>query len=499
MIPSELESKIQQLHRGEHWPVGSIARHLNVHHSVVRRALGYVPSDESKRAQETMITPYRPFILETLAKYPDICASRIYQMIKARGFEGSEGHLRRVMAQGIRKREPSREAFLKLHMLPGSQAQVDWADFGKITIGRAVRRLSAFVMVLSYSRYLFFRFFLSMKMREFMQGFKDAFDFFGGVPREILHDNLKSGVIERVGSIIKFNDRFLTLSGHYGFEPSAANIRRGNEKGRVERSIQYIRTGFFPGRDWKSVEDLNSQALDWCLTEASNRKWADDTSQTVGNAFDEEKTKLMPLPATAFPADERALVSIGKTPYARFDLNDYSVPPQFVRSTLQVRATDNEVEVLNGIDVVATHKRSFDKHTLIENPEHIKAITERKKRGRKPSALRKLVTLIPETQPFLEGLALKNQNLGGAITVLMKYLATHGEARLRIALKEAVAAEFFRLQAIAFILARLDAQENQLPPVPIEFKSKHGFENIVINHHDLKNYDEMMGIKKYDK
>ena len=133
----------------------------------------------------------------------------------------------------------------------------------------------------------------------------DSFEFFGGAPRIILHDNLKSGVLERVGSIVRFNDDFLCVSKHYLFEPRAVNVRRGNEKGRVERSIRYIRDNFFAGRTWTTIEELNEQALQWCLNESFERSWRRGEKELVGAAFAKEKEKLNSLPSTPFPAFER--------------------------------------------------------------------------------------------------------------------------------------------------------------------------------------------------
>jgi transposase len=146
---------------------------------------------------------------------------------------------------------PAAEAYLRLRTLPGEQAQVDWGHFGHLQIGRARRPLMAFVMVLSHSRMVFLRFFLDARMDSFLRGHALAFAAFGGVPRVLLYDNLKSAVLERVdhprGSAIRFNPTLLALAGHYRFEPRPVAPARGNEKGRVERAIRYIRDSFFAG------------------------------------------------------------------------------------------------------------------------------------------------------------------------------------------------------------------------------------------------------------
>lgn len=158
------------------------------------------------------------------------------------------------------------------------------------------------------------------------RGHVDAFTDFGGVPRVLLYDNLKSAVLERHGDAIRFHPTLLDLSAHYRFEPRPVAVARGNEKGRVERAIRYIREAFFAARTYTNLADLNRQAAEWTASAVLDRAWVEDRDRTVRQAFDEEQRLLLPHPDTPFPAHERLEVEVGKTPYVRFDLNDYSVP-----------------------------------------------------------------------------------------------------------------------------------------------------------------------------
>src|SRR5262249_6632649 len=148
---------------------------------------------------------------------------------------------------------------------------------------------------------------------------------------------------------------------HYRFEPRPVAVARGNEKGRVERAIRYIRDAFFAARRFSGLADLNRQASDWAKTTAMERSWVEDRSRTVRDAFDEERTALIPLPNEPFPVHERVEVEVGKTPYARFDLNDYSVPHDRVSRTLVVLADLETVRIADGTTLVATHSRSWDR------------------------------------------------------------------------------------------------------------------------------------------
>jgi transposase len=228
-IPPELEAQILRYYHAEQWRVGTIATQLQVHHSVVARVLaqaGLPPAAGTPRPSQ--IDPYLPFLRETLAKFPRLTASRLYAMVRARGYPGGPDHFRYLVSR--HRPRPPAEAYLRLRTLPGEQAQVDWAHFGKLSIGRAQRPLMAFVMVLSYSRHLFLRFFLDARMENFLRGHVAAFQAFDGVPRVLLYDNLKSAVLERVGDAIRFHPTLLACAGHYRYEPRPVAVARGNEK-----------------------------------------------------------------------------------------------------------------------------------------------------------------------------------------------------------------------------------------------------------------------------
>ena len=193
MIPREREQEILRLHHAEGWPVGTIARQLGVHHNTVARVLAQAGLDSGKRfGRKSMADDYIPFILATLKKYPDLRASRLYAMAKGRGYRGGPDHFRHIVSR-FRPR-PSAEAYLSLKTLPGEQGQVDWGHFGKVVIGKATRPLMAFVMVLSWSRRIFLRFFLGQAMGCFLRGHVEAFSAFGGVPRVILYENVPRNI-----------------------------------------------------------------------------------------------------------------------------------------------------------------------------------------------------------------------------------------------------------------------------------------------------------------
>jgi transposase len=323
VIDLETVTQIRHLHHAEHWLVGTIAAELGLHHETVESALAEQPPAQPA-LRPSRFDPYVGFARETLEKHPRLRATRLWQMLCERGC--SLG-VRQVRAKVAELRPTPREAFLRRRTFPAEEAQVDWASFGHITIGAARRALSAFVLTLTYSRWIFLRFFLDQSLENFLRGHVSAFGDLQGVPRHLLYDNLRSAVTQRHGEAVRFNLRLLELASHYHFSPRACRPARGNEKGAVERSVRYIRDSFFAARSFTTLDDLNRQALLWRDEVAAHRRWPGDDRQTVTEAFREEAARLLSLPAHPFETDLVIPVRSQKTIYIRFDLNDYSIPP----------------------------------------------------------------------------------------------------------------------------------------------------------------------------
>src|SRR5438309_5479891 len=262
VTPPDIEMQILRYYHAEKWTAGTIARQLHVHHTVVRRVLAQVGLPRIGAAgRPSPIDAYLALIQETLAKFPSLTASRLFAMVHERGYRGSPDHFRHLVAEH-RPRRPA-EAYLRLRSLPGEQAQVDWAHFGHLQIGRARRPLMAFVMVLSHSRQVFLRFFLDARMESFLRGHVGAFTAWNGVPRVLLYDNLKSPVLEQRGGAIRFTPTLLSFAGEYRFEPRPVAIGRGREKRRRGRAVDYIGGPLFEARRFTDLADLNDQCDDW--------------------------------------------------------------------------------------------------------------------------------------------------------------------------------------------------------------------------------------------
>src|SRR5215472_15059679 len=414
VTPPEIEAQILRLYHAEKWLIGTIAQQLHVHYSVVGRVLAQAglprPGPPPRKSR---IDPYLTFIRRTLETFPALTASRLYVMVRERGYRGSPDHFRHLIA--CHRPRPKVEAYLRLRSLAGEQGQVDWGHFGHLEIGRARRPLMAFVMVLSHSRQIFLRFFPDARMENFLRGHVAAFTAWNGVPRVLLYDNLRSAVLERHGEAIRFHPTLLGFAGHYRYEPRPVAMARGNEKGRVERAIRYVREAFFAARSFAGLDDLNAQADAWCNGPAADRGCPDEPERTVRQVFADEAPRLLALPGNPAPLLQRVAVSVGKTPYVRFDRNDYSVPHTHVRRILTVLADPHEVRIADGADILARHRRSYDKGAQIEDPAHIQRLVDDKRAARQHSANDRLAQAAPASQTLRRD---RQRNLGHVIARL---------------------------------------------------------------------------------
>jgi transposase len=487
MISIEQVAAIRRLFHAEHWRIGTIATELGLHPDTVRRALDTDRFNRGRGKRRMLVEPYLDFINQTLEAHPRLRATRIYEMIRARGYTGSVVQLRRV----VRSLRPAhREAFLRLTTLPGEQSQADWAHFGEIAIGRARRRLSCFVLTLSYSRALWLEFFLDQKLESLILAHVHAFQDWGGLARTTLYDNMKSVVLERRGNLIQFHPRLLELCGHYHFAARPCRPARGNEKGRIERAIRYIRESFFAARSFTSVEDLNRQARIWRDEVAHGRPWPDDRSRTVASVFEEEKPHLLPLPAHPFDTDLMQVVRSDKTIYVRFDQNDYSIPPEAVGRSMTLVASPGIVRILDGSSQIARHRRSYDHLTRIEDPTHIEALLKQKQKAIGSARGTRLEHSVPETRQLLDAAFSRGESIPRQIKILVGLLDDYGAAELRAAVGEALARQTPRASSVAFILSRR-RRSSSLHPVPVDLSRHPELADLSVPTHQLEVYDEL--------
>jgi transposase len=491
MISPETRVQIRHYFYAEHWKIGTIARELGVHPDTVSLAIEAQRFGGSPPLRSSILDPFLEFIRQTLDQHPRLCATRIYQMAQDRGYSGSVVQLRRAVA---RLRPKVREPFLCLQTFPGQQAQADWAHFGNVMVGRARRALSCFVMTLSYSRALYLEFFFDQTTENFLRGHVHAFDAWSGQPRVILYDNLKSAVLERRGDQIHFNPRLLELGAHYHFVPQPCQVRAGNQKGRVERAIRYVRDSFWAGRTFTTLAECNRQAGSWRDQVAHQRRWPGDDSRTVEQVFTDERPRLLPPPLHPFSTDRIETVRSHKTIYVRFDLNDYSIPPEAVGRPLTLLASDITVRILDGAREIARHQRTYDRQQLVLEPAHQEAVLKMKRKAFHTTPAGRLEQAVPESKMLLDLAFAHGESAGTQTVQLLKLLDEYGPTALRRAIIEALERNTPRASSVAFLLRR-QPRPTQLV---LDLSRHPQAQSIEIRPHDLETYDALAHIQDGD-
>ena len=245
-----------------------------------------------RRPLRSKLDPYKAIIDARLAEYPKLTAKRLYREVRKAGYPGGYGQVKRYVRQ-VRPRAPQ-EAIQRFETPPGHQGQVDFADF-RLPWGKR----SALIVVLGYSRLLWFRFYERKTMPVVIRGLEASFAYFGGVPGELLFDQMKAVIVrdgrEEGGRLIE-NREFVRFSRHWGFRVRACRPYRAQTKGKVERPVRYIRESFFYGRDFVSDDDLNARARKWREEEANVRTHGTLKERPV-DRFERERKSLTPLAA----------------------------------------------------------------------------------------------------------------------------------------------------------------------------------------------------------
>lgn len=482
-----MRAQMRRLVLVDRWRIETVARRFGVHHSTVRRAL-----DDAPPAAETpfpsAVDPFKPFIVHRLTEYPELTATRLLAELRERGYNRGLAILRRYVAQ-VRQPRP-RKVYLRVEVEPGEQAQVDWGSFGHLRVGSAQRPLSAFVMVLSWSRAIFVDFSLDQRMETFLAMHRRALEFFGGVPKRCLYDNLKSVVLHHVGSTVQFNPRFLAFAGHYLFEPTAAPVRYPEAKGRVESSIRYLRQSFFYGRTFASLADLREHAARW-RDETANLRLHATTRERPADRLLVERARLRALPERPFDTDLVVPGIVSKEARVRLDSNTYSVPPEVVGKTVHVRADDGTVRVLLDGAEVAKHARTWDRRRHVEDPHHVEKLLERRKGALGPRRKDRIAALSDECRVYLQEVARRRIDLENEVKKLGRLLAQYGEADFVEGVARALAARTFGARYVRTLIdqARF-ARGLAEPPEPIVtgHPVADGFE---VTPHDLETYDAL--------
>jgi transposase len=434
-----LWAEIRRLAEIEKLTGRAIARRLHCSRHTVAAALQLDQPPGREVSQRTsLLDPYKAKIDALLAKAPDLSAVRIREEI-ARGPEGYQGSAIVVRRYLRTIRPPRGRVYQEVHYEPAQAMQVDWGECGRVQVGATTRKVSVFVAVLCYSRLTFIEFTLSQRKAEFYRSLVHALEFFGGSPRAVIFDNLKTAVLNGSGRAACFHPEFLALCGTYCVQPIACARRDPESKGVVEGGVRYIKHNALAGRSEELIrfEDYLAFAPLW-RDQVANVRIHETTRERPIDRFGRERSLLRPLPVIPFDTDE--VVPAVVTPHARieFDGNRYSTPPQWVRRPVTIRANRDEIRVLHEGQVVARHVRSYERRQLIVLPDHHLAAVGLRRRSRSTALEHAFDALGPEAREFHLRLRSQPVKTGVHLRRLLGLAQLYGAAELLSAICRAL-------------------------------------------------------------
>lgn len=484
MIDRDQAAEIRRLYFAEHWKKGTIAAHLGVHPDVVERVIGPLgPEPKARPDRPRLLDPYVGFIDEVLERYPKLVGTRIYDMLVERGYAGSLRTLTRHVAK-VRP-APKSEVFLRTERLPGEQSQIDWGHVGKLRVSGGERALWVFVMVLAFSRAIWAELVFDLSVHSVRRSLARAAQHFGGVTRQWLFDNPKTIVLERQGDLIRYQPDLLSLAAALHVQPRLCGVRKPQHKGGVERAIRYLKERFFAARPIHSIEHGNAALLRFLDEVAMKRPHPVERERTVAAVFEDERAHLLPLPDPMPSVDLVTPAAVDKTATVRFDTNRYSVPPAHARTTLTLVASDTEVRLLDGSEVVATHARNWGRRQLVEEPNHRAEILASKPGARPGKGRERLLAVAPRFDELLELWLHEGRNMGSMIGRTLKLLDLYGDSVLAQAIDTLLERGSHDLGALAVLCDQV--RRPQPVALPLELGAHVPDRDVVP--HDLGVYD----------
>ena len=380
-----------------------IAREMRLGRDTVKK---YLANPEvaivAKKPKVSKLDTHCEMIDSFLEEYPLIQAPVVLQRLQEKGFDGRitivRDYLRKQREMVLKNRQP----FIRFESPPGQQMQIDWGHFDSLDYGTTKRKLYALAVVESYSRMLYVQFTHSQRQEVLHQALLNAFRFYGTTPEEVVVDNMLTAVTERCGRIIRFNDAFLDFLRPLKIVPVAGNIRAPNEKGKIERSIQYIRQNFWPARTFTDLMDVQNQVNQWRDTVANVR-----IHHTTGEKPIDRFANVIPRPLPEGLPDcrETETVLVHKDFAVIFDGNQYTVPPWSVGKHLILKADYNTVTLYHLQKQVATHFRSWERKQRIELPSHREQVKKLQNKLWRERDIALLSSLCPDAVDYLSALA----------------------------------------------------------------------------------------------
>ena len=491
MIDPKIQAQILTLYYSDKRSMESISRELGINRKTVirvvqRRSVLLVPPNRERKSQ---LDPFKESIRAQLRKDTQVTGTAVLNNLRGLGYIGGITVLREFLLLERGRMLRPREAFLRLEFNAGEVAQVDWGEFGDV-FGDGVK-IHCFAMVMAYSRMIYVEFTRSEKFEEFIRCHEHAFKFFGGAPRECWYDNLTSAVSDRMNGLIRFNARFMAYMSHHVVRPHACNVASGNEKGRVEDLIKYIRMNFWSGRSFTDFDDLTKQFIVWRDQVANSREHR-TTRRVVRLLFEsEEKPKLILLNPVPYDTDEIFSRNVTSDFHLQYETKRYSVPWTLVGMTVTVRVNSYELKVYYNEKFICSHQRSYLKNKVFTTEVHRAGLLERKPGATRDTwQLGYVKGLGPRMAEYVELVRRGPRSLKYELSRLVALVTVYGEKMVLDACSECLGSGIVGVDNLELFLKRSHHPSKvNLNPEPIKFNSEKL--NRVHPAVDLRKYDAL--------
>lgn len=475
--------------RNEGASIPAIARYLGLSAPTVYKYLRDPDrwKQRTERNRSSKLDPFNNAVKQMLDQRPDVSAVVVYQRLVEQGYEGGltivKDHLRSV--RGKRK---AKKTFWHFESLPGEQMQIDWSACGTVTYGRHKRPLHCFAMVEGYSRMLFVTFTHSMKLEVFIDCHVEAFRFYGGCARKILHDNLKTAVVERDGRLIRFNETYLDFLLRIRAVPHACTPGAPHEKGKIENAIGYVKNNFLPLRTFKDLEDVNRQARLW-LDQVANVRIHQTTGEKPIERF--KRVTLQPVDALdGYDSREMMLTKGPQDLRINFDCNRYSIPFWAAGKTLTIKASRHKVTVYLKQKVVARHDRCWGKYQSVVNPLHRDGMTSGKQQS-KLSYLQEILVSMGEPAPlYIERLQQTAVPIKRSLQKLAELRDSFGSALVLKAMALALERNVPGVEYVEQLALQLSRPNEKMPR--LQLKNRSDLSQLRLSDIDLVVYDNVL-------
>ena len=485
MIDYQTFCAIQDHHRERGLNAAQIAEALQLDARTVAKWLAEVRYRPRRgRVRASKLDPHKASIRRWLEAHR-YSAQQVFQRLREE--EHYTGGISIVKDYIRQIRPPRTPAFLTLSFAPGECAQVDWGVWEAVPVGETRRRLSLFVMVLCYSRMLYVEFTLSQTMEQFLACHQNAFAFFGNrVPQKIMVDNLKSAVLRRItGEAPVFNPRYLDFARHYGFRIVACNKGKGNEKGRVESGVGYVKKNLLNGLEVSDFKTLNPAARLW-MDGIANVRAHGETHQRPLDRFTEERSALQAGPAQPYDVATLVQVRASSSFRVRWDTNRYSVPAEYAGCLLTLKVYPDRLCVYDGERLIARHPRCWDRHRDFEHPDHPKALLEQRRGARVQKLLGRFLNLSPQAEAYYKALAERRLNPDHHVQKIVALSEIYGLEATARAIADAFTYQAFSSEYVANVLE--SRTRLQSPPAALQLTRRQDLLELSLPAPDLSLY-----------